>query len=362
MNAQEIRNQMLEEINTPKQKNFITLHPESVIESFSSYELFSIKDELQELNPLFSSLIEEKIATNEQEFLNDFFLNTYSNKTYVSSLSEDERNEIAASEGNYAFCNILKDLLENEGLSYTDIKIANSGSFSSVLIIGNEVLKIGRTRNTFEIPDSKYILRPYVRSNFSIKDGLEDVCIEVSDKVIPCTKDTISVEELFDIYSSLRKEGIVACDLKPDNIGILDRPNVPTWQGVEIPKSNNSFMGILENDKKEQDVLQKNDFVILDTDFLIKDEDFDLHTTHSTQLSSQFNELYSQLEDINDEMLEGGITEEEAFELSKELKTMYFEIVKDLIETQEEISCAMPIVPLDNDDKKEIDYNIEILD
>ena len=57
-----------------------------------------------------------------------------------------------------------------------------SGAFSNVLRIGDTIVKVGIPRKTFNIPNDKRILQPYLRNDLSEKFGINAV-IEVCDRV-----------------------------------------------------------------------------------------------------------------------------------------------------------------------------------
>jgi len=60
---------------------------------------------------------------------------------------------------------IIKELLESENVSWLDVKKLGGGAYSFVYQIGDKVLKIGATRETYNIPNHTRILQPLTRIN-----------------------------------------------------------------------------------------------------------------------------------------------------------------------------------------------------
>lgn len=178
---------------------------------------------------------------------------------------------------------IIKDLLVKNNLSAKDIKKLKAGNYSEVYEIGDKVIKVGESREVYEVPNHSRILQPIIRREFpyflerSKNKNVRSVCVEVQNKVDTnwyegLTEKQID-EAIYKIYKELRADGIIWLDPKKENIGRLLKENTTHYydrDGREIQPEDKSigFYG-----KKGKRILQKGDLVILDTDFLVKKED-----------------------------------------------------------------------------------------
>ena len=154
---------------------------------------------------------------------------------------------------------IIEELLNNQGLQLQDITIYESGGYSNVLGIGDLVLKISKPRETFEIPNSKYILQPIIRKQF---DEFKKLTIEVQPKVIT---EGIKNEEIEQLYKNIRAEGLHWTDIKSENVGRLIKPNKAIYK-MRTGNIQSSFesTGL----KGEVDTLPAGEIVIIDSDYI----------------------------------------------------------------------------------------------
>ena len=132
--------------------------------------------------------------------------------------------------------------MESQEVGYSDIEKTGKGGFSLVYAIGDQVLKIGKPRGKFQIPNHKRILQPFYRGNFANDKGEDFACIEISDKIE--TLDESQGIDLYEIYKELRESGIVWSDIKLKNLGRLKGLNMPTYEGKKFD-SNPEFNGLL---------------------------------------------------------------------------------------------------------------------
>ena len=161
---------------------------------------------------------------------------------------------------------LVDEILEHENLSYGDIRQLNSGGYSDVILIGSKVLKAGRKREAYVIPNNQYLLKPYIRVNL---EDISDVSgtIEVVEKV----NTDVSDIDLYSFYKELRKKGIVCMDIKSINLGILLKDNTFHWNkqlGRDV-----SVRGFIGDDNFSP--LSKGDPVILDSDHIYSERMFD---------------------------------------------------------------------------------------
>jgi len=156
---------------------------------------------------------------------------------------------------------ILKELLDNQEIDLQDIKIYEAGGYSNVLGIGEIILKLSKPKETYEIPNSKYILQPIMRKQFDEYKGL---IIEIDPLV---ETENITTEEVEQLYYNLRKEGLIWTDIKVENVGRLIKPNKAVYKmrtGELQP--NSSSTGMLG----DVDTLSAGNVVLIDSDFIYK--------------------------------------------------------------------------------------------
>lgn len=162
---------------------------------------------------------------------------------------------------------LIEEILAHENLEYKDIKWVGKGTYSKVIQIGSKIIKIGKKRRSYEIPYDKTILSPIIRIDLS-KISNVNTTIEVMENV--STNFSLSKEELYQFYVSLREKGIVFVDIKPQNLGILLKDNKIYWnKNLSLDNENR---GIYHTTQEEP--LKKGSIVILDTDYLYTEEDY----------------------------------------------------------------------------------------
>lgn len=126
----------------------------------------------------------------------------------------------------------LKDLLEKEGKTPSQIETKESGAYLSVWQIGTKMLKLGRAREKYHIPgSSRRFLLPLVRHNLDMYeiDGTRfPAHLEIVEAVD--VHSTITAEELYEVYRELREDGMIWTDAKSANVGRLLRDNKPHFE------------------------------------------------------------------------------------------------------------------------------------
>lgn len=190
-----------------------------------------------------------------------------------------------------AFSKILDETFQEQGRRFSALNLIYEGWYSNIFQIGNKILKVGVPRRTYEIPNHRRILQPFLRENFETKDGKPFACIELSEAV--AVQKLMNYTVLYDIYKELREAGIVWGDAKTENIGILNDVNLPKYNKQPF-QNNPEFVG-LNGEIKEQP-LDIGDYVILDTDFLYaldSNEKVEKDSgIHLLGLSERFEEQY----------------------------------------------------------------------
>ena len=170
---------------------------------------------------------------------------------------------------------IVDKSMEHEHAKVMDIKKLLAGSYSSVIRVGDTIIKVGTPRKTFDMPNDERILQPHLRRDLQKELGIAAV-IEVADRVDTDFK--ITEEEMYEVYRDMRERGVVCGDFKYGNIGKLLRDN---------PPRNNERHGLHGNVTK---TLKAGEYVVIDTDFFYKEND--PKTELSSDLSIQFEKRY----------------------------------------------------------------------
>lgn len=251
-----------------KAQEFIYNNFDYVIKNYSMKKIISIYMSMK-LNSEMKGKINNYFNEKKGEFLSEIL---------YKSLSKDSKEKIGKEKFNLLLkhvTNIVNIVLDQEKLKVTDIKILESGSFSNVIGIGNTIIKLGKSRKTFNIPNDERILQPYLRRDLNKEFGI-DATIEVSDKVE--TDIILDENELYNIYKEIRNRGIICADMKYSNIGKLIKDNSPR---------NNEKNGMIGN---VTNTLKAGDYVILDTDFIYKENDPNIK--YGNNLAEQFEYKY----------------------------------------------------------------------
>jgi hypothetical protein len=152
---------------------------------------------------------------------------------------------------------LLKELLDIENATISDIKYIDSGCFSDVYRIKDLILKVGELRKNIEIPSHNLILKPFFRRYLSDIG----ITVEVSRYVDKVTDENIVRE----IFMKLYDDNIVWLDPKIENIGKIVSLKNTDMKALPQYISNESIGFIGDNMQS----LKVGSYVILDTDYLI---------------------------------------------------------------------------------------------
>ena len=177
---------------------------------------------------------------------------------------------------------IIYELQREQNVRMVDIEKIGRGGYSKVYQIGEKVLKIGKPRETYKIPNHPRILQPLTRTNLIDERDNNKIfgCIEVSDRVdMLCNskeqekaleENEEAVEKLYQIYKELRDDGIIWTDVRFANVGKLRKRNVPKLDGEEMDVDPEA-VGMDKSVKGK--VLEVGEWVIIDTDYIWREED-----------------------------------------------------------------------------------------
>lgn len=164
---------------------------------------------------------------------------------------------------------IIDELLQSENKRLIDINKVGAGAYSTVFSVGDKILKVGKPRKTYEIPNSRRILQPMLRTNFRRDNGTFFATIEVSNSVNTKLKaEERTDEKLYALYKELRDEGVVWGDVKWENVGKLKDKNIPVLNGEEYSSAPNA---IGFETKNEGAPLEMGELVVIDTDYMFRE-------------------------------------------------------------------------------------------
>ena len=177
---------------------------------------------------------------------------------------------------------IILDVLKNENVKLSDITY-NGGGLSSVLLIGNKVIKIG-DRATKSFPNNPYIISPLLRKKLEFNG--ESCFVEVTERVDTSKK--ASKEELYQLFKKLRNLNLTWTDIKEDNVGRLKKENIIHWR-----QNLNPTDGVLGLDvKRGEKILKEGDLVILDADFIYDENDPNISYINNKDIYDEFEKRY----------------------------------------------------------------------
>lgn len=183
---------------------------------------------------------------------------------------------------------IVIDICNNENCKYSDIKQIGDGYYNKCYKINNKILKIGKVRETINIVDNPYIIKPLLRKKY------KDVFLEVSERAL--NDITISNTQMYKIYKELRNYGIIWTDVEKENFGKLLKDNNIYWkQNLMYNPSNAS----IKSDNENKKTLKKGDYVILDNDYLYNENNKDISFPSTISKDFEIKFLRELLEVIN---------------------------------------------------------------
>ena len=217
----------------------------------------------------------EKVKNNERllKYINDYI--DKNERKYVDSMvrsilhdTNDDINELV-----YL---IVLDICKNENIKISDTIKCGKGLYSTVIKIGNKVLKIGDKRVNAKFPNNPYIIKPLLRKSISF-EGIS-VFIEVTELV---DNEKWVSSNTYDFYKKLRNLGLVWIDIKSANLGYLLKDNEIYWRDEINPSDETLNL----DEKRGEDIhLKKGELVLLDADGIIDE----------SSLGDMYNNLYEQ--------------------------------------------------------------------
>lgn len=257
-----------------------------ILESTNYDELFSLRDIVKNDKRAYSMVInkiKENTKDNIKKLIKSNYLKIialhkeYHNLSYIYSEKFDNILEVI-----YL---IIEDVCHNENIDITEIERVGNGSFSSVLLAKNKVIKIGIPGKTKSFPNNPYINAMLLRKEFPINNEAS-IFVEVSERVD--IKSAIDIEELYQLYKKMRNIGLVWLDAAARNAGILLKDNKVSWR-FDLPITDKS-LGLDKFRGEEQ--LKKGDIVILDNDLIYDIDDPNILAEFATTYQVIFERRY----------------------------------------------------------------------
>ena len=232
------------------------------IENSSNNDLYNLREYMHTMrietkdNEILS-LIERKINETPDIYIRCLIKNIVNEK--VGRFKKlDDFNEIMFL--------IIKELVENEKIKYSDICEVGQGAYSTVLQIGDKVLKIGCERANLKFDKIPYVIQPLLRRNFEIEN--EIICVEITERV---DTNSVNINDLSKMCEKIHKLGYVWEDGNVKNLGRLLKDNVIHFNKFISPLDETLNYNSVDNKK----ILKKGEVVILDSDHIYRKEDYE---------------------------------------------------------------------------------------
>lgn len=257
-------------------KKYIEENIEYFIENLEFEKIYVLYKNKNMFSENILRLLNEYLFNHKKEFIKSSLFSKFYKKYELT-----EKDALVLTE---VIEKILDEVLLNEEVKMIDINIRNSGAYSSVIEVGDKIIKVGINRQTYNIPYDERILVPLIRVDLSKISSIKGT-IEVSEKV-----DTnIKLEEwqLYQLYKEMRNRGVCCADLKNSNVGKLIKSNKKHWN--KRLSDDLSNQGIITRDKDIKE-LPAGKLVIIDTDY-IYDMD-DENKVFPSGISERFEKRY----------------------------------------------------------------------
>ena len=167
---------------------------------------------------------------------------------------------------------IIEELLSDQNVRMVDIEAIGTGTYSKVYQVKDKVLKIGKPRETYKIPNHPRILQPLTRTNLIDERDENKIfgCIEIADRVDKLQEEELQIEKLYQVYKELRDDGIVWTDARFANVGKLRSRNMPKLNGKDMDVDPVAVG--MDKETKER-ILEAGEWVVIDTDFIYREKE-----------------------------------------------------------------------------------------
>lgn len=263
-----------------QRKEYINKHFMEIIKDYPSESIFMLASLSNFIDCDCKEELNDFLETNKEEYV--FYL---LGKQLSYICTKEQMNEL------FSVLSLLVDeILNEEGLNYTDIKRLPQGAYSDVIEIGSKVVKVGGKRFCYDLPNCPYLLQPLIRVNLENISSIRGT-LEVEERVEMSLD--ISTSEVYSLYENLRQCGIIWLDAKESNIGRLLKDNCLFYnKNLSRDMENRGLYG------RNKIILSKGDCVVVDLDHLfLEDEVYqnpDLYHIFQTSNSSYYEMLYQE--------------------------------------------------------------------
>ena len=179
-----------------QRKKYINEHFMEIIKKYPRESVFTLASLPSFVDCSHKPELDSFLETNKEEYI--FYL---LGKQLSYIYTKEQLKEL------FSVISLLTDdILNEEGLSYTDIKRLPQGAYSDVIEIGSKVIKVGGKRFCYHVPNCPYLLQPLIRVNLEDISSIRGT-IEVEEKVDMDLN--ISTSEVYSLYEKLRQYGII---------------------------------------------------------------------------------------------------------------------------------------------------------
>ncbi len=263
-----------------QRKKYINEHFMEIIKKYPRESVFTLASLPSFVDYSHKPELDSFLETNKEEYI--FYL---LGKQLSYIYTKEQLKEL------FSVISLLTDdILNEEGLSYIDIKRLPQGAYSDVIEIGSKVIKVGGKRFCYHVPNCPYLLQPLIRVNLEDISSIRGT-VEVEEKVDMDLN--ISTSEVYSLYEKLRQYGIIWLDAKERNVGrLLKDNNLYYHQQLALSMESRGLHGCNET------VLSKGECVVVDLDHLfLEDEvyqDPDLYHIFRTSNSYYYETLYQE--------------------------------------------------------------------
>lgn len=261
-----------------QRKKYINEHFMEIIKKYPRESVFILASLPSFVDCSHKPELDSFLETNKEEYI--FYLLS---KQLSYIYTKEQLKEL------FSVISLLTDeILNEEGLSYADIKRLPQGAYSDVIEIGSKVIKVGGKRFCYDLPNCPYLLQPLIRVNLENISSIRGT-LEVEERVEMSSD--ISTSEVYSLYENLRQCGIIWLDAKESNIGRLLKNNCFFYnKNLSLDMENRGLYG------RNKIILSKGDCVVVDLDHLfLEDEVYknpDLYHIFQTSNSYYYEMLY----------------------------------------------------------------------
>lgn len=276
-------------------KEHIYENVDFILANIKNVDLFNLKKKVND-NKEVVEKIKNKIEKNKRYYINitiNRLYNRFIKNNAITSV-EDKNNFETILEVVYL---IIEDICKNEKIDVSDMNILNNDSFSSILELGDKVIKIGCERGTKTFHNNPYVNAMLLRKEFVINEDAS-FYIEVNEKVD--TKASFSEEELYQLYKKLREINLIWTDVATRNVGKLLKDNTVHWCKV-LPLTEERLG--LQPYRGKKEVLKKGELIILDNDCIFDENDEqEKIVKYNNPLQKEFEHRYQQEKELNNNL------------------------------------------------------------